>query len=479
MWPDLPLEVVEHILDFMWDEKLTLFSVSLTCHRIRDSPVCHRLLDADIWVANRRHLDFVSRAVISKAMGKFYSQRTLRIIITEDPQRPFAHTVPLCIPATRVPKLYQVQLHDIDWTRYRPHASFYILLAHFRSVSWLILENCHFPSGSDLCQLTDALPNLQKLSLGRVSCGSLPTGKQHGSRTSIQVLYLWPIGDIDAYEPCDNTLLSTCASYTTVQILHTAMGCFDSLARLQCFVQNFASLTELEVTSASGLTWGSVVRPSTQQIVSPVDIPPFALSCLRLRLPPESIEQILNWLARSPSISTLRDLSILPSASSTAASLAIDHFLEKASNGLEKYSLKLFVPGYSFSLSADALATINLSVITLEDTKDLEMTLHAVIHALLSITSQNLDEIIITLAFRFDEFSARDIDSALTDSIRTNSLESVLSCAAFKLRDPLPSLRILCCGPRSPALGVALGIMSKYFAPWVVRGKLEVNSAGA
>ncbi|KZT71147.1 hypothetical protein DAEQUDRAFT_764077 [Daedalea quercina L-15889] len=280
----------------------------------------------------------------------------------------------------------------------------------------------------------------------------------------------------------DDALIANCAGYTTVDKLQTDVEGFKSLDHLLSFIQSFPLLTglRLEPSPASRQSWARASAPGAARLTLPPahHIPPFSLSLLDLRqLPTILIEMLLDWVAQSPSITNLRDLTIVPEGSkSNVAGYATNCFLEKVGSGLKRYQLQVSIPGYSHSLAASGLENIDLYLCIFEDTQDLTATLYAITYALFSITSRNLHEIRLTLYFEIHEFTTLDPDPTVFDFLQVNTLISVISRDVFDERLPMIHLWI---DPyteeRNTVLDAAVGILPALFEPWKACGQLELR----
>ncbi|KZT67076.1 hypothetical protein DAEQUDRAFT_409834 [Daedalea quercina L-15889] len=114
------------------------------------------------------------------------------------------------------------------------------------SVTELSLFNCRFRSGSDVRRLTNALPSLTKLDLRGGGCPLWGVGSAEwlGSRKQPALetlaLDLCRPSEVDKYLPShNNTVLATCARYTTLKELRLDDVCsLNSLEDMVHFTTN-------------------------------------------------------------------------------------------------------------------------------------------------------------------------------------------------------------------------------------------------
>lgn len=133
-----------------------------------------------------------------------------------------------------------------------------------------------------------------------------------------------------------------------------------------------------------------------------------------------------------------------------------------------------FCLGSNFSLAADSMQTLALTIYIYEDTRGFETTLYTVARALSSITSRHLQKIDLHLIFSFDDFSMHEpeVSPEFTNFLLTNPPESILSGA-----DPVYDVALTINwddDDTAPILDAAIDIVPRFFAPWGTRGMLEV-----
>ncbi|KAH9923830.1 uncharacterized protein B0H18DRAFT_449528 [Fomitopsis serialis] len=270
-------------------------------------------------------------------------------------------------------------MHSVNWTTFRPPVSFFLRLAQFVSVTRLELSSCRFRFAHDLRRLTNSLPNLAELQLNRISCAFSAVMEQPSH--VIQTLAKLDMRLV-CLEGHPDSLLATCASYSTVTHLQVQTEWFTSLGHFRNFVEGFPVLTTLTIILGYGRTWDSAVMagpPSLESHSSVPSLATFTLICYRSDLYHSAlIEQTLAWAAGTPSVTTLRDLRIGVAEYSTIAGLTIGLVLEKVSHTLETLHIEWRIPGSTFSLMGDCLETLHLTIHVDEDTRAFERTRYTI-----------------------------------------------------------------------------------------------------
>jgi len=166
----LPPELTDYIIDFAWDDPPTLRSCALTCRAWRAASELHLAAYHGLRLWNVADL-----ALASKRVARPESRRFLRVIevmgVRESSERPFVHTVPLCIPGLFVPRLRSIAFSNIGFcdreVAVAPavnwHPSFFSLLSSYKSVTDLIIGNSRFRDWKDLGRIVGALSALKNV----------------------------------------------------------------------------------------------------------------------------------------------------------------------------------------------------------------------------------------------------------------------------------------------------------------------------
>lgn len=350
MWRTLPDELVYHILEYLCNDVWSLFNCSLACRRFYYSPICTRRLQKPgnaVRIRGHEDLDFIARAMSSKRSRRFFEQDDITAFIIEDvPQRPLAHVVPLRIAATHVPQVRNIYLRRVNWVTHRPHAAFFLRLAHFDSVTLLELIDCRFSSPDDLRRLTNALPSLVTLRLNSIHCDSsspwdpIPYGRQ-----SVRELHLRPVGN----RPYDESFLAVCRGFSHLTVLIAQIECFGAFHNVRHFVKSFPDITALTLSSGSkdGCDINSYVNGHTDgPLLSPTAAFPLGLVSLCLyEMAPGQMSQVLAWMVRSRSVRTLEYLRIDPAVAQGVLGRAIERVVTMSGDTLNTIRLCIHEPG--------------------------------------------------------------------------------------------------------------------------------------
>ena len=361
MWRTLPDELVHHILEYLWNDVWSLFNCSLACRRFYHSPICARRLRKPgnaVHIRGHEDLDFIARAMSSKRSRRFFEQDDITAFIIEDvPQRPLAHVVPLRIAATHVPQVRNLHLRRVNWATHRPHATFFLRLAHFDSVTLLELIDCRFSSPDDLRRLTNALPSLVTLRLNSIYCDSsspcdpIPYGRQ-----SVRELHLRPVGN----EPYDESFLAVCRRFSNLTDLVAQIECFGAFHNVRHFIEGFPDITALTLSSGSeyecdmnSYVDGHVDGP----LLSPAAAFPLSLVSLCLyEMAQGQMSQVLAWMVRSRSVRTLEYLRIDPAVAQGVLGRAIECVVQMSGDTLNTIRLCIHEPGRSQAIPANSCA---------------------------------------------------------------------------------------------------------------------------
>ncbi|KAH9842558.1 uncharacterized protein C8Q71DRAFT_208436 [Rhodofomes roseus] len=163
----LPPELTDHIIDFAWDDPPTLWSCALTCRawRIRSEL---RLRDFDgIELNSVADLNVLTERIARPGSRRFLTPIRY-LFASEDPERPFIHIIPLCIPGMFVPRLQTITFADLgrleSATTMNLHHSFFTLLASYKSVTRLCIQGGCLRE-TDLRRIVEALPSLKDVDI--------------------------------------------------------------------------------------------------------------------------------------------------------------------------------------------------------------------------------------------------------------------------------------------------------------------------
>lgn len=350
MPPSLPIELVNHILQYLWDDMRALFNCSLTCHRFRNAPACRHVRvtrpSHTMYIQSRTDFDFICLALSSHSTRSFYLQDGIHfLLIGSTAQSSLIHSMPFRMSSSHLPALKVIEVFNADWMACRPHPNFFLRLARFTSVTRLELSECRFYFAHELRRLTNAFPNLTTLHLERTTCGYLTTS-QHLSprRQTLKELYI-PSISLDEY---GRSILAICTRYSTLTRLHIYVECFRSCREFQEFVCHFARLEVLYVSSAPRQGHRRLTDGDAPELVQSLGgpLPPFILNQIGVyQVPPSFAETLFAWLAKG-AVSTLEQFIVHPPEDpGAAAGRATSDFLDKTINTLKTVYMTVFVPG--------------------------------------------------------------------------------------------------------------------------------------
>ncbi|KZT01633.1 uncharacterized protein LAESUDRAFT_457146 [Laetiporus sulphureus 93-53] len=157
--PQLPIEVWENVIDYLWDDDSTLRRCVLVCRA---------------WYPPSR-FHFYTRITIRSVRGvKAYakmlkqtpelSERAHDMTIVGDwgTDRSALSTAAILL-ARKLPRLEQLHIEYSDWNPWTMHSDIFLLLPAFSSISCLDLRDVTFPSINVFGHLVCALPGLVEL----------------------------------------------------------------------------------------------------------------------------------------------------------------------------------------------------------------------------------------------------------------------------------------------------------------------------
>ena len=159
--PDLPLEMSDHIIDFLWDDVAALKSCTLTCKTWYPASRYH--LRRHLVVRSASELQRMATQLLSlTSRTQFSCVETLHV--HEDHQCPFFHTLSFFIHSSSLPSLTTLVIYDVDWHAHRhrvPHSQFYTRLSCFKNVTTVIFKNCRVSDFSDLHCVARSFPQIR------------------------------------------------------------------------------------------------------------------------------------------------------------------------------------------------------------------------------------------------------------------------------------------------------------------------------
>ncbi|KAI0942188.1 hypothetical protein AcV7_002691 [Taiwanofungus camphoratus] len=123
----LPQELVDYIVDFLWNDFLPFYNCALVSHAWLPCARCY--LSPRLDLRNRSQYDSLKQDILHDPQMWSYLTLLQQLDIWEDRRAPYVHIVPH-IFARRLPRVMELAFCDVDWSdRIRPHSSFFRLVA--------------------------------------------------------------------------------------------------------------------------------------------------------------------------------------------------------------------------------------------------------------------------------------------------------------------------------------------------------------
>ncbi|OCH93761.1 hypothetical protein OBBRIDRAFT_267110 [Obba rivulosa] len=162
MTPPLPIEAQERALDHLWNDPPSLCKCALVCKNW--SPRCRHLLYTSFWIHDRRTVDVIATCSHTKQqLDSLYS-----IEVIQEEGDPYWHIVPSLFGA-RMDTMRVMKFAHMDWTKCRPHSTYFILMGQAKSLTQLFLYDCTFRAFSDLRHILSNLQSLADLRMNRIT----------------------------------------------------------------------------------------------------------------------------------------------------------------------------------------------------------------------------------------------------------------------------------------------------------------------
>ena len=175
MCRSLTLVVIEHVIDFLWNDPPSLLSCALTCHALayRSRILLHRKTILTIRSAEEMQL-YAGILAYRRSRGLLAKLRTLHII--DSTIKPFVHTLPLFFPLQHLPEVAMVALEGINWSILEPHTAFFRKLAELPTAESICLHRCILRPAAHAVRLVRSLSRLQDAAERQCSAACLPRG---------------------------------------------------------------------------------------------------------------------------------------------------------------------------------------------------------------------------------------------------------------------------------------------------------------
>ncbi|KAH9841515.1 uncharacterized protein C8Q71DRAFT_803309 [Rhodofomes roseus] len=348
---NLPQEVLEYVIDFLWDDPISLARCCLTCRAWIQVAVYHlrRYNNTSVLtIRNRKSLTAHSRA--SKLMK---TKRPSTLEIDENPRKSYVHTFPMLMPGCNLSKeSTTLTIRRLDLAIRRPHNQFFRYLSYYTHITALDLRLCRFESTPQLRRMINALPNLTDLELTGITLrdGLVTTLVPHSitlNRKLEKITLSHPPGQGTLQHPvwdgadraAAQTLLAVCAAYSTVLWLSVDANYFRSLTDLKHFIYSFPHLSHLRLRSHTRSRWS---LSSDDVGVRTASTSPHFFSLFELSTVSTACAvQLMSLVSTTPTCSQLEELIIRhEDTSGPVAELLSDvqHTLHVSGAALKKFT---------------------------------------------------------------------------------------------------------------------------------------------
>ncbi|KAI0714491.1 hypothetical protein C8Q72DRAFT_868840 [Fomitopsis betulina] len=161
----LPMTILVHIFGFLRDQPVQRYRCRLVCHEWY-----HAIGDPEtiVRIASEEDVGETVQIMMSEE-NRRVGRVIQRMIVHDDPVKPFAHCLPLRLRGEHFIQLRDLELKNLDWTATRPHPLFFRRISYFFRVKKLGLGRCRFHCADDLWNLLSALPTLKMLNIDAVT----------------------------------------------------------------------------------------------------------------------------------------------------------------------------------------------------------------------------------------------------------------------------------------------------------------------
>ncbi|KAH9947473.1 hypothetical protein B0H21DRAFT_708479 [Amylocystis lapponica] len=351
---DLPSEIIDHIIGFLWGNAPALRNCALTCRTWL--PASRHILFSSLQVSifQRSHLEsLISKSKSVPPVLTAYNVLVPGLIVdetycTQPPaeaadefplqvdRRRFAHTFAFRLPSV-FPNLTSLELWFVDWSRLSVHRSVFDLgFPLFARLTTLVLFSVTFDNFADLKRLVQGFPQLSSLKMSRTTWrrgmpaitrpGSEPFSRGGPARCAVRpklaALFTRQGMDPSSSIAVMDWLLHTSSATTLEQVaglsVETALQAEHVDGFLRCIA---SSLRELEISYDKG------IAAEGQELLRPLPIGPrlrrlliYLCSEEPTSAPPAS-SCLMTVLSAIPASSRLHHLQISIVASESASAI--------------------------------------------------------------------------------------------------------------------------------------------------------------
>ncbi|EMD33612.1 hypothetical protein CERSUDRAFT_117726 [Gelatoporia subvermispora B] len=157
----LPQELIEHVIDFSWDDPSALARYALVCKAWL--PRCRYHFQHFLRITSHTGFDEYLRR-----LNHAVSIPPDTLMVTEDEELPFAHVFPFLLTGQHCRSFKSFVIRRADWSTYPLSPTAFRLLSTARAITQLQLSCCRFAHARHFLRIIDGLPELQELFLERV-----------------------------------------------------------------------------------------------------------------------------------------------------------------------------------------------------------------------------------------------------------------------------------------------------------------------
>ncbi|KAI0915483.1 hypothetical protein AcV5_003691 [Taiwanofungus camphoratus] len=232
----LPPEIIDRIIDHLWDDAPALYNCALTSRAWTASSYFH--LFVTLRIGSISAFESLVHLTVHSALAKRWLGFARELTIYDSKTLPFAHLVPQKL-ARYLTRVRLIRLLNVYWYKLSFHPNFSMLVAQFTSVTHLYMETCEFRNFGDFKRFICAFPQLTDLHVGgdTVFTTEPPPILEHlpriASSPRLKTLHL-SLGYYKNIIPICKWLVRT-ASVRTLRsliIFNTARGYYSALAGL-------------------------------------------------------------------------------------------------------------------------------------------------------------------------------------------------------------------------------------------------------
>ncbi|PCH36866.1 hypothetical protein WOLCODRAFT_157556 [Wolfiporia cocos MD-104 SS10] len=158
--PQLPTEVCERIIDWLWEYTWMLWRCALVCKAW--TPRCRYQMQRNVTLYNRSHVQGHARR--ARAQLHLLQQARSVSVWGEGERAPIPHLGTFAMmAAAKLPLMWRLDILDAIWKLRDFHPLIFVHLSAFSSVTTLRLYDVTFPKVREFGRLVCALPSLVRL----------------------------------------------------------------------------------------------------------------------------------------------------------------------------------------------------------------------------------------------------------------------------------------------------------------------------